>query len=185
MSDRTATVKSYVPFSLREAEPFKSIYEAGGAESGDLHVAIEDVLIQLYVPTATWGLAFWEEFLELETDVSQSNAYRRSVIISKLRGVGTFTKSMVMNAALSYENGEIKITEYATLGYFKIKFVSLRGIPPNYDQFKSWLEDIKPAHLGVIYEFSFMTWDEFDVYNKPWDQWDILNLTWDEFEMYN
>lgn len=184
MGDRTAIIKAYVPPYQREAEPLKSIFSAAGAESGDFFDEIEDVLNQMYVPTATWGLANWEEFLGLATNEVETHDNRRSVIISKLRGVGTLTKSMIENAALSFENGAIEITEYAKLGYFKIKFTSASGIPPNFDKFKQWLEDIKPAHLGVEYEFDYMTFDEFDGYNKTWNQWEVLNLTWAEFELY-
>lgn len=184
MGDRKAIIKMYVPPYLREAEPMKSIVDAAGAETGDFFDSIEDVLNQMYVPTATWGLANWESFLDLGTDESESYANRRSVIISKLRGVGTFTRAMVLNAAESFENGSIEITEYAKLGYFKVKFVSTRGLPPNFSAFQAWIEDIKPAHLGVEYEFVYMTWNEFDAFNKTWTQWDALNLTWDEFEVY-
>lgn len=53
------------------------------------------------------------------------------------------------------------------------------------DGLKNTLNEIKPAHLGIEYIFTQLTWDDFDKYNKTWDMWDSLNLTWDEFNVYN
>ena len=50
--------------------------------------------------------------------------------------------------------------------------------------FINFIELNKPAHLGYKIVYSYMTWDEFDRYNKTWDAWDSLNLNWNDREKY-
>ncbi len=56
--------------------------------------ARNDLFLQLNVVNATkeWGLTKWEAALGLKIDVSKTEEYRRTRIMSKLRGQGTTTK---------------------------------------------------------------------------------------------
>ena len=67
---------------------------------------------------------------------------------------------------------------------FIIKFIGILGIPGNMADLTITIEEIKPAHLSYVFEYTFLTWNEFDNYNKTWNEWDALNLTWNEFEKY-
>ncbi len=109
-------------------------------------------------------------------------AERRAVIKSKQRGYGTVTVSLIKNVAESYANGTVEVTEQFELYQFTISFIDTRGIPPNLDDLKEVIEKIKPAHLAVIYTFTYLNWDELDAKNLTWDELDAKNLTWDEFE---
>ena len=143
------------------------------------------MLKQFYVETATEsGLALWEQYLNLASSAGKPLDQRRSRIISKIRGMGTVTVTMIQNVAESYVYGAVQVTDHPETYSFIVKFIDTRGIPANLADVQAAIEEIKPAHLGVIYEFSYMTWNEFDGYNKTWNAWDALNLTWDEFEAY-
>lgn len=123
-----------------------------------LNIAKEDLFLQLNVSSATWGLNIWEKALGIEIDVSKPSEYRRTRIMSKLRGAGTTTKEMIQNVSESYANGEVDVIENNPDYIFTIKFVGLKGIPPNLDDLKKAIEDIKPAHLAVEYEFTYNQW---------------------------
>ncbi len=69
----------------------------------------DDLLLQLHVATATWGLALWEKALGLDIDVSKEYEYRRSRVESKLRSQGVTTKAMIQNVATSFSNGIVDI----------------------------------------------------------------------------
>lgn len=116
------------------------------------------LLAQLNVRTATWGLAQWETSLGLPVDVSKAPAYRRTRIISKLRGQGTTTVAMIKNVAESFSNGQVEVLEHPAEYRFDIKFVGTIGIPPNMDDLMAAIEDIKPAHLAYDYIILFRTW---------------------------
>ncbi len=91
---------------------------------------------------------------------------------------------MIANTAASYSNGEVEVIENPDNYSFIIKFVGSKGIPANMADLAITIEEIKPAHLAFSFEYTWMTWNEFENYNKTFDEWDMLNLSWDEFEMY-
>ncbi|MBO8158819.1 MAG: YmfQ family protein [Thermosyntropha sp.] len=177
-------MKGYIPDFLRSSQVFVSLLDAEGVEFDQLYTNIEDVLKQFYVETATeTGLALWEQMLGLSSYAGKPLDQRRSRIISKLRGMGTVTVNLIKNVAESYVYGTVEVTEHPELYSFTVKFVDPRGIPPNLDDVKAAIEEIKPAHLAVDYEFSYLVWDELDGLNTTWDQLDAHSYTWDELEV--
>lgn len=141
-----------------------------------LQAARDDLFLQMNVATATWGLVTWETALRLTTDAAKPNEYRRTRIMSKLRGQGTTTKAMIENVAESFSNGEVVILEYNDESRFEVKFVGTLGIPPNMDDLTAAINEIKPAHLAYTYVYVYRTWDMVSSYT--WEQ--LAAKTWDE-----
>lgn len=110
---------------------------------------------------------------------------RVSILLAKLRGVGTTTPAMVKNLARSFEYGEIEIDEESKEDVLIIRFTSIYGTPPNMVDFIAALTEILPAHLLLEFIYKYLTWNDYESYNRTWDEWDALNLTWDELEVYN
>ena len=144
----------------------------------------KETIDQCFVDTVTSLLSRYEKIYGLNVDVSKSNTFRRERIKAKIRGIGTVTKQMIIDTAASYSNGEVEVLEDPANYSFKIKFVGTRGIPANMADLILTIEEIKPAHLSFTFEYTFMTWNEFDIYNNTWDEWDTLNLTWDKLQVY-
>jgi uncharacterized protein YmfQ (DUF2313 family) len=143
------------------------IYTAQQSEIDTLNGNNQDITNQCFVSTATWGLDIWESELGISTVLTDSYDIRRTRIKAKLRGQGTFNLNMLKNVVASFENGEIDISVDIPHYAFTIKFVSTLGIPPNIDDLKSAIEEIKPAHLAVNYQFTYNTWN--DISNFSWD----------------
>lgn len=114
----------------------------------------------VFVRTATNALYMWETMLGLPSGSDESNYVRRSRIISKLRGAGTATVAMIKQVAESYTNGEVDVIENFSDYSFTIKFISQRGVPDGINLLKRAIEEIKPAHLHVYYEFQYNTHDD-------------------------
>ena len=176
-------LKSYVPDFLSESIIFNEIYNTQGAECDSVDTAMVEILDQCYIDTTTWGLKFWEKFLSIPVDEAKDMAYRRSVIKSKIRGIGTVTVNLIQSVAQSFDNGEVAIIEHNNTYSFEVKFISAYGIPININDLKDAVDQIKPAHLEVIYTFRYLIWDELDSKNNSWDYFDSKNLTWDNFEI--
>lgn len=174
-------LKDYFPRFLQSSITLSEIWRTNQMEHNKIDFAINDLTNQLYVSTATWGLDQWEAFFKIKSE-NKAIQSRRAVILSRIRGIGTTTKQAIKDLSLSFQNGEVEVIEYPLEGFFLIKFIGLNGVPPNLNDYLNAVEDLKPAHLGFVYEFSYMTWLQFDGYNKSWDEWDALNLTWDEFQ---
>lgn len=191
MSDNVLTslngleMLGYCPEYYQVSRVFKSYLQSTGLELDDYEARVDQMLQAMFVNTApAWALDLWEQELGLIAYSGKPLAQRRSRIISKIRGIGTVTVPMIKSVAESYVYGAVTVTEHPETYSFTIKFVDPYGVPPNMADVQAAIEEIKPAHLGVVYEFSYMTWDQFDAYNKTWNAWDALNLTWDEREVY-
>lgn len=164
---------------------FRQIQRAQASEYYTLEEKNEDLRTQLYIQTATWGLKYWEEIFGIRTIESDSYPIRRSRVLSRRRGLGQFSANLVKTVCEAYSNGEVTVNVDSDVNnVINITFVGARGIPPNLDDLKEIVADIVHAHLGAVYNFTYLPWSEFDSYNKTWNQWDALNLIWDDFEKY-
>ena len=134
----------------------------------------DDLLAQMHVDTATWGLAFWERGLGLETDISKPYSFRRTRIKSKLRGFGTTTKELIQNVAAAFSNGAVEVTEHNDESYFEVTFSGSVGIPPNMDDLTAAINEIKPAHLDFFYVYIYRTWAM--VSHLKWSE--VAQYTW-------
>lgn len=180
--NRADIMSANVPPYLLRAKEYRCLIESEGAEFDRLQNDIDSILGQFFVSTATWGLDQWEEFLGLEIYAGKPADQRRSRIISKMRGIGTVTVAMIKNVAEAYDGGTVDVTEQPEFYQITITFIDTRGVPPNIEDLKEAIEEIIPAHLGVVYQYRYLIWDELDALNLTWDELDALNLTWDEFE---
>ena len=126
----------------------------------------------------------YEKFMNLEPNLNLSLQDRRDRILYRLLSKQIFSPANLKEQARIFTNGGIGITEVFDEYYFIIKFTSIYGVPPNLKNFINFIELNKPAHLGYKIVYSYMTWDEFDRYNKTWDAWDLLNHNWEDREKY-
>ncbi|MNJ50809.1 hypothetical protein D3C77_460970 [compost metagenome] len=58
--------------------------------------------------------------------------------------------------AEAYDGGTVDVSFQPAEWSFTVKFIDTIGIPPNLDDLKAVIEEIKPAHLAVEYEFSYL-----------------------------
>lgn len=168
---------AYLPQYYQNSNVMTNIQTAIAKEVGRANFEVDDIVNQMFIDTATWGLVLWENELNVDTDLSKSLSYRREFLKAKLRGVGTISKTMLRNTALAYTNADISITEYPSTYSFKIKFTSMKGRPPNLAGFLATLDNIKPAHLSYTYEFTFTLWNE--LLAKTWNQEKTDGITWE------
>jgi uncharacterized protein YmfQ (DUF2313 family) len=130
--------------------------------AGDFNETID----QCFVNTAAALLSRYEKIYGLQVDVSKSDEFRRERIRARIRGIGTVTKQMIKDVARSYSNGEVEVVEDNANYSFRIKFVGTRGIPANMADLTAAIEEIKPAHLVYEFEFTYITWNEFETYRE-------------------
>jgi hypothetical protein len=147
----------YLPNYYKTSQVMTNITGAEESEINLFKTKLTETLNQFFIDTATWSLERWERELGIPVNNSKPDEYRRSVIKSKLRGIGTITVKLIKNVCESYSNGEVDVIEDNPNYSFTIKFVGTIGVPPNLDDLKNAIEEIKPAHLGVIYEIIYNT----------------------------
>lgn len=98
--------------------------------------------------------------------------------MSKLRGAGTTTAEMIEQVVASFANSDCEVIEHPEDYRFDIKFVGTIGIPPNMDDVRAAIEEIKPAHLAYQFIYLFRTWG--DIKDQTWGG--IVSQTWGEIK---
>lgn len=173
---------SYLPSLYERSRVMQSILQAEGVEMDALRQAIGETLDQFFARTATWGLDRWEAELALTPASDQPDSERRDRIVSRIRGAGTCTISVVKAVAEAYDQGAVEVTEQPALYQVTVTFVDTTGVPPNIDDLKVAVEAVIPAHLQVQYQFKYLLWDALGVRAWTWDHLDALNLLWNGLE---
>ena len=133
---------------------------------------------QFFVILSDRDIKNHEEDVGLVPDASADIETRRGRVLSKLRGTGTVTKTMMKNVAASFVNGDIEIIEYPSEYCFAVKFTSKTGVPYNIADIQAMIEEIKPAHLAVEYIFTDRLWQ--DVLDELGTWQTVNNYTWQE-----
>jgi uncharacterized protein YmfQ (DUF2313 family) len=176
----TPDLMQYLPPYYRDSRVMSSLLASMAVELGVLWDALNDLLNQFFVTTATWSLELWERELGLASDPGKSYERRREIIVAKLRGAGTTTKQMIIETAAAFSGGEVDAIEYPAESRFLVRFIGVKGIPPNMAGFMEMLEGIKPAHLAYSFEYTFTWWDK--VKELSWVQAGLG--TWNDLRVY-
>lgn len=171
----------YLPAFYGNSSEVATLQAALDPQAQALRDAVQDLLAQLNVSSATWGLSLWEGALGLSTEAAKDTDYRRTRVISKLRGHGSTTAALVEAVAASFSNGDVDVIQYPEESRFEVKFTGTIGIPPNLDDLKAAIEEIKPAHLACSYIIIYRTWSMIGT--KTWGE--LASKTWDDVKEGN
>lgn len=169
---------SYLPAYYETSRVIRASMNTTGAEMDMFYQALNETLDQFFIRTATWGLDRWEYEYGIPTDHTKPIDQRRAVVESKKRGVGKFSGRLVKSVAEAYDGGTVDVTFRPQEYSFTVKFISTIGIPPNLDDLKAVIEEIKPAHMAVDYKFRFylysdmalMTYSELTATGKTYEE---------------
>ncbi|MGF7045675.1 hypothetical protein J2T13_000135 [Paenibacillus sp. DS2015] len=150
----------YAPRYYGDMPIATNIFDREAEEFAKLNTDIYDVLAQMYIETATWGLMQWERIFGLVTDVSKTYVQRREILLSRLRGVGAVSAELIESVASAYGNGDVAVTANVPAYTITITFVSEYGVPAQMVELQAAVRDITPAHLAINYVFRFYTYAE-------------------------
>ncbi len=133
----------------------RPIIEAEQKERDILVEEIEDVLRQMYVLTATWGLDYWENMLCLPRGTGKTYEERRSIILARIRGSKTTTVEVVKQLAYSFFDVENVTVEEDNAHYiFNITLENAKFESSNFSDLINAIELYKPAHLNYSFTFA-------------------------------
>lgn len=147
----------YLSSYYQDGDNIKRLISLIDKEVGEMSHYAKTLGDQGTIKKSTWGVRIWEKELDIAFNPSLSLEDRRDIVLAKVRGRGTTTKKMLMQAAEAFSGGEVEIIEFPEEYYFIIKFVGVLGIPKNMEGFIAMLESIKPAHLEYIFEYTYTT----------------------------
>ena len=81
---------------------------------------------------------------------------RRSQLEAKWQGASKCTLETMQAVCNTWRDATITLAFVG--GRIRVTFISPLGIPPDLDALQAALEDVKPAHLAIEYEFLYKTW---------------------------
>lgn len=133
---------------------------------------------ELFASTAERWLSLWERAYGLPVEPEKPVPFRRSRLLSRVRGAGTTTKEMIRQVVESFSQSDCEVLEIPEEYRFEVHFVNRYGIPPNMEDVQAAVEEIKPAHLAYAFVYLFYTWSRYA--GQTWDS--LSGKTWDELK---
>lgn len=108
---------------------------------------------------------------------------KRSRVLARIQGNNLLTKTELESLIKIYDKSGCTIIEDYPKYTVVILFSGMTGVPYNIEQIKAAVEEVKPAHIKVEYDFRYNTWSEVKRKFKVWN--DINTLTWDGVRKYD
>lgn len=136
---------------------------------------------ELFAGSAEHWLPLWEAAYGLAIDPEKPTTERQARLMSKMRSAGATTAELLRQTVSSFANADCEVIEHSGEYRFTVKFTGIYGIPPNMDDVRAALEELKPAHLAYGFLFLYRTWQEFA--DKAWGE--LEAFTWEELEVMN
>lgn len=141
--------------TLYRHDPYlQNLCDACDISLNQLKGYIEDIANQLNIDQATWGLDFYEREVAISANKHRSDAERRASIKAKWKSSGKADLALIQAVANSWQNGQIK-AEF-TNGTLLLTFTGDYGAPTDLEGLYSAIDDIKPAHITVLYKFRYL-----------------------------
>lgn len=140
-------ILKYLPAFLAKDPRFKATNDADSLEHDAIRIDLQDVIDQLYVESATWGIEKWEELVGIDADDSSSIESRREAVLAKLRKPESVTEiflTNLINRFISDKEGEI-------LSYpeeYRIEILYHGGTILDYSKLREAVRTYIPAHIG-------------------------------------
>ena len=125
-----------------------------------------DTLAQLFLPTATWGLSWWEQAYGITPASGQTEDQRRTRILGKIRGQGVATVSLIQATAGAYVDAAVSVEEHPNEFRFTVIFDQIGAQPPEPEEMTDALNEIKPAHLTFDYFYLYHTSDTVGIFQE-------------------
>lgn len=140
--------------------------------------AIDNLIREFFIDTATFSLDTWAKFAGIEDDPLLDLDIRRSNIKAALKSKETTTIEVIKSIAESYSNGTCEVVEDYANYKFTVKFTGTVGVPSRIDEIRKIIDKVKPAHLAYDFEFKYRTWGDIKRLGKTWNEWKALGKTW-------
>lgn len=151
LRDNPCDIGKYLPDFLQSEDDFKNVLTAESSEHERQRLRIADLLNQMYIWTADWGLARWENILQLTPRTGSTVEERRHAILLKLCGRQTSTVHFMEWLIDRFTDiGGTVIEEHNDQYSF---VVDIQGNITDKRGLIGAVETYKPAHLGYLFRY--------------------------------
>lgn len=148
---------TYVSPIYEQSKVIQSIFEAIGYEWDTAELLANDILKQFFPQTATWGLIYWEEAVNVVNNPTEEIERRRRKVIAKLQSRYAINPKRMALILKNYTGADILITEDIAPYTFEVKLTGREGFPKSLEDLYNEVKKIKPSHLSVKYKLISLT----------------------------
>ena len=153
--------------------------EVKGAALDEVEALLEEIARESDLTTAeSWGLENWKGLFGLLPAAPDAEGLRRSMQALTRIGGGSANLAAVQDT-LRGCGLSVRVRELGP-GRVEVSFPEVQGVPRNFETLKYNIEQILPAHVGVEYMVSYLTWAQLEA--KGWTFADLAARSWDEVE---
>jgi len=131
-----------------------AIAESQGAELELLNKALDGILAQFFIDTATWGLNLWDEFLGLKTEAYPLEE-RRRLLKSKLTMQPPVTRERLKKLLEGVADSADVIEHHEEYSFDVVLLVKTK-LKTTFEKILEQIEDNKPAHLSYQLILGFL-----------------------------
>jgi hypothetical protein len=171
-------IKDYVPKYYQDSPHVQSILSTKGNEFIRFNAKTNEVLLQFFPETATWGLDRWEFLFGIETDYSIDIETRREEVLERIRGFHFVNVDILNKQADKFWGTDItqdipNLEVIFTISEKRALPASLD--PKKYELFLKKMRALVPSHMEVFIKFTYTPWSELQEANVKNDlQWGDL-----------
>lgn len=177
------------PDWIRNSPVLQRLLQVYGTEMDGFSAWVGEVLRQLFVRdkdgvvSMSWGLPNMEETLSLPYGGNMTDQERADRIVAKLRSFRQATPFVIQLVANSFANGQVSAIEDFAGRRLIVRFIDVRGVPPNLGDLKAALERL--VRVSVILEFvpTYLTWGELLQAGPTWNDLKLAGITWDQLRL--
>lgn len=149
MRQNPVDILKYLPGFLRSDSNFSAGANSCSMEHERIRLQLQDIFQQLFIESATWGLSYWENTLELTPNKGDTYMQRRKRILLKLQSNQTSTVEFMTALAKRYfaSNAVFEVEEDNKNYAFRI---IADAVSYDIDGLIEAINIYKPAHLAFI-----------------------------------
>lgn len=147
MKEDRVDILQHLPPFLRKDKQFQETNNSDSEEHEKIRLELQELLDQLFIKSATWGLDYWEKLLGIESTEGTDIGLRRKEVIYRLKKPGSVTNAFLtklINQFISDNAGFI-------IPYneeYRIEILYHGGTILDYSKLRDAINLYIPAHIG-------------------------------------
>ena len=170
-----------LPYYYRKSEVVKELYRVIQLLLEKLSTDASTEDMRLFITTT-------DDFTLHERDVGlpeivADNETKRARVLARIQGCNLLTRSELERLILNYDKTGCTVTEDFANYTVTITFSGRTGVPYNFDEIKSAVDEVKPAHIKIEYMFISNTWGNVKAKLGTWGN--AKAFTWGGIKGYD
>ena len=144
---------------------------------------VEEIQRESSLTTAeSWGLEYIASLFARRPVAAQPRKLAAALAALLRIGGDSFTLDAINDTISGC--GVPAVVKELGKGQVSVSFPGVAGEPDGFQELKKIIEDILPTHLGIEYDFWYLTWIELEANFPSWAFLESKDLSWSELETF-